>query len=155
MFLALTTIGPWVNNADTKIGLLAAALTVMTGGAIRQRPRVETVLLAGMDTRGSIALASLAVCALALLTAGIYLFRALKPRLTNTAPSRFAFPHLADADLSQLTDSDPAAVRAEGWIQAQTLARIVRHKYTCFRKALIAGTIAGGAFVTWLLLVPI
>lgn len=152
VFLTLTTFGPWVNNADTKIGLLAAALTVLTGGAIRQRPRVEALLGAHVSVQGGLALASLAMCTVALIVAGIYLFRALRPRLTNRAPSRFAFPHLADANLRLLVDVD--AIRTEGWIQAQTLARIVRDKYTCFGRALAAGTIAGSAFVGWLLLVP-
>ncbi len=154
VFLAITTIGPWVNNADSKIGLLVAALTVLTGGVIRQRPRVETLLDAGVHLRGGLALAALAVCVLAVVTAGAWLFRALRPRLTNREPSRFAFPHLAGAELMPLMDADSTAVRHEGWIQAQTLARIVMTKYACFSKALTAGLIAGAAFVGWLLLVP-
>lgn len=155
VFLALNTIGPWVNNADTKIGLLAAALTVMTGGVIRQRSRVEALIDTGVHVRGAIALVLLALCVVTLISAGICLFRALRPRLTNSAPSRFSFPHLADANLSDFADTDPAAVRIEGWIQAQNLAQIVRYKYTGFRNALTVGTISGVAFVGWLLLLPI
>ncbi len=51
-------------------------------------------------------------------------------------------------------DADSAAVRHEGWIQTQTLARIVMAKYACFSKALTAGIIAGAALAGWLLLVP-
>jgi len=125
VFLAITTIGPWINNADTKIGLLAAALTVLTGGALRQRPRVESLINDGVHLRGVIALATLALCSVAIVVAGAWLFRALRPRLTKREPSRFAFPHLAGADLATLADADPVAARREGWVQAQTLAEIV------------------------------
>ncbi len=83
-----------------------------------------------------------------------WLFRALRPRLTNREPSRFAFPHLAGADLSTLTEADPAAVRTEGWVQAPTLGEIFEGKYTCLTSGLTAGLVAVGAFVVWLLLVP-
>ncbi len=154
-FLALSTIGPWVNNADTKIGLLATALTVLTCAAVRQRLRVEALLEEGVHLRGGLALTALVLCALAIVFADVCLFRALRPRLTNSAPSRFAFPHLAIADLATLVGADPAAVRAEAWIQAQTLSQIVNCKYKCFRTALSAGLLAGVAFVIWLVLVPV
>ncbi len=154
VFLAITTIGPWVNNADTKIGLLVAALTVLTGGVVRQRPRVETLLDDGVHLRGGLALVALAVCVLAVIAAGAWLLRAVRPRLTNQEPSRFAFPYLANADLAAVAEPDPVAARKEAWIQAQTLAEIVLAKYTCFSRALTAGLLAGAAFVAWLLLVP-
>lgn len=153
-FLALSTIGPWVNNADTKIGLLATALTVLTCGAVRQRPRVEALVDAGVHLRGTLALAAFVVCVVAIVVAGSCLYRALRPRLTNGDASRFAFPHLATADLDTLVDMDSAAVREEAWIQAQTLSQIVNAKYECFRSALGAGLVAGVAFVAWLVLVP-
>lgn len=153
-FLALSTIGPWVNNADTKIGLLATALTVLTCGAVRQRPRVEAMYDAAFHIRGVLALTALVVCVVAIVVAGSCLYRALRPRLTNGSPSRFAFPHLATADLDKLADMDPAAVRKEAWIQAQTLCQIVNAKYKCFRNALRAGLVAGVAFALWLVLVP-
>jgi hypothetical protein len=153
-FLALSTIGPWVNNADTKIGLLATALTILTCGAVRQGARVEALVDAGFHIRGGLALAALVVCVVAIVVAASYLCRALRPRLTNGAPSRFAFPHLATADLGTLVDMDPAGVRKEAWIQAQTLSQIVNAKYECFRSALGAGLVAGTAFVVWLVLIP-
>ncbi len=121
---------------------------------MRQRPRVESLIDDEVHLRGGIALAALALCAVAIVVAGAWLFRALRPRLINREPSRFAFPYLADADLATLTDADPAAVRTEGWVQAQTLAEIVLAKYTCLSRALTVGLVAGPAFVVWLLLVP-
>jgi len=153
-FLALTTVGPWVNNADTKIGLLATALTILTTGVVRQRPRVETLLHRGVHPRGTLSLASLTVCTLMVMLAGYWLFRAFSPRLENPEPSRFAFPHLAEVDLATLVDADAAVIRAEAWIQVRTLSRIVLRKYTFFKKALGAGFGAGVAFIGWLLLVP-
>lgn len=66
-----------------------------------------------------------------MLVAAWWLFRALRPRLTNDKPSRFAFPHLADADLGTLVAHDPIAVRRKAWVQAQTLSTIVRDKCRC------------------------
>ncbi len=154
-FLALSTIGPWVNNADTKIGLLATALTVLTSGVVRQRSRVEALFDEGFHIRGGLALAALVVCVVAIVVAAACLYRALKPRLTNGDPSRFAFPHLATADVKTLADMDPAAVREEAWTQVQTLSQIVNAKYECFRSALRAGLVAGVAFVAWIILVPV
>lgn len=154
-FLALTTIGAWVNNADTKIGFLATALTVLTTAVVRQRPRVDALLGSSVSTRDVFALICLAVCTAMIILAGYWLFRALKPRLTSPRPSRFAFPHLAGADLTALEQSNPAAVRAEAWFQASMLSRIVRSKYAYFSKALGAGVGSSAAFVGWLLLVPL
>lgn len=154
-FHAVTTVGAYVNNADTKIGLLAAALTLLAGGVVRQRPRVEALLDAGLHQRGVVALLALGGCAVLLLSAGGCLFRALRPRLGNGLSSRFAFPHLAEADLDQLVAADPAEIRKEAWIQAQALSKIVLAKYRCFSKALTCGLLAGMAFFLWLLLVPV
>ena len=152
-FLAITTVGPWVNNADTKIGFLATALTVLTTGVVRQRPRVEAVVDVGVGVQAALALASLAVSAITIVVAGWWLFLALRPRIANPRPSRFAFPHLATAELKELAEPDPQTARAEAWAQAQTLSEIVLNKYMYFSKALAAGLGAGAAFVGWLLLV--
>ncbi len=154
-FLAISTIGPWVNNADTKIGFLATALTVLTTAVVRQRPRVEALIDGGVGARDAVALACLALCAAMIALAGYWLFRALRPRLANPYPSRFAFPHLADADLKAFAEPDPTAARAEAWIQARTLSQIALNKYTYFSKSLGAGLGAGAAFVGWLLVVPV
>ncbi len=151
---AMNHIGSWVNNADTKIGLLAAALTVLTGGIVRQRSRFETLVTHDPGPQGWTAVVFLAVSAGALFVAAAWLFRALMPRLTNDQPSRFAFPHLAGAELDTLVAHDPAVVRRDAWTQAQTLSKIVLDKYCCFRHALSFGLVAGACFVGWLLIVP-
>lgn len=153
-FLALTTNGTWVNNADTKIGFLATATTVLTVAVVRQRLRVEALVEAGLHPRGVVALILLAVCAVCLVAAGFWLFEALRPRLTNEETTRFSFPHLATADIDDLMTYDPQDVRQEAWLQAKTLATIACGKYRRFNNALHCGLAAGLAFVAWLLTVP-
>lgn len=141
-------------NADAKIGLLAAALTLLAGGVVRQRRQVETLLQADMHPRAAIALVVFTVCVLTLAAAAFFLERALRPRLTNDQQSRFSFPYLADVDINALMLSDATQVRREAWVQAKTLAIIARAKYRCFSKALSFGLFSGVAFLTWLLVVP-
>ncbi len=151
---AITTVGTWVNNADTKIGFLAGAMTALTLGVVKQRPRVEALWASDPGARGLVALALLSICAACLTLAGVWLFKALKPRLTNGEASRFAFPHLAVARLDDLVAADPADIRREAWVQAQTLSKIVLDKYQCFSTALTFGAVSGLSFVGWLLVVP-
>jgi hypothetical protein len=153
-YLALTTYGGWINNADTKNGLLATALAALTIAAVRQRPRVEALVDAGVDRRGAVALALLGVAAASILVAGYWLFQALRPRLGNETASRFSFPYLAVADLTEYAVYDAQDVRREALVQAQTLARIGLGKYTRFSNALSCTSVAGLAFLGWLLAVP-
>lgn len=153
-YQAITTIGGWVTNAEAKVGLLTAAVTVLAGAVVRQRDQVEQLLLATVDTRGLIGLIALGVCVVALVVCAWHLFRALQPHLdVGQEPSRFAFPDLAGAELEVLADpASVATARREAWVQAQTLARIARDKYRSFALALRAGIAAGIAFVGWLVL---
>lgn len=153
-YLALSTNGTWINNADTKNGLLATALAALTIAAVKQRPRVEVLVDGGIDRRGAVALALIAVAAVSVLVAGYWLFEALRPRLGNDTNSRFAFPHLAEADLDDYAVYDAEDVRREALLQAQTLARIGLAKYIRFSNALVCTAIAGLAFLGWLLVVP-
>jgi hypothetical protein len=154
-FQAIGIVSPWVNNADTKLGLLATATTILATAVLRERRDVDMVLHQSLQVRGGLALACYFACAIAITVAGLALFWGLIPRLTNPQPSRFAFPHLAQLDdIDSLVNADPAALRTDAWLQAQTLAKIVRKKYRCVRVGLIAGTLAGVAFVGWLLVAP-
>jgi hypothetical protein len=71
---------------------------------VRQRPGVEALLEGGVGVRGAPALACLGVSAIMIVVAGYWLFRALRPRLLNHEPSRFAFPHPASGDLKTLAE---------------------------------------------------
>jgi hypothetical protein len=151
---ALTGVGSYVNNADTKIGVLVGALVLLTAAVVHHRPRVAALIHAGPGARGGTALVLFWICCATLVVAGWHLFWAVRPRLTNGEPSRFAFPHLATADLGRLTAHDPVAIRGEAWIQAQTLSKIVLDKYRGFRSALTFSTIAFVAYLGWQLVVP-
>lgn len=154
-YQAIATIGGWVTNAETKIGLLAAAATVLAGAVVRQQERVELLLRSPIGYRASAALLALAACVAALAVCAGHLFSALRPRLQRSEFSRFAFPDLADADLQMLADpASVQAVRREAWVQARTLARIARAKYQSFMRALVAGIVAGATLVAWLIIAP-
>jgi hypothetical protein len=153
-YLALTTNGGWINNADTKNGLLATALAALTIAAVKQRPRVEALVDADVDRRGVVAVVLITVAAVFILLAGYWLFQALRPRLGNDTPSRFAFPHLANVDIRDYAGYDAEDVRREALVQAQALAQIGLAKYQRFSKALSCTAVAALAFLGWLLAVP-
>jgi hypothetical protein len=102
--------------------------------------------------RSLVALAILTTGAMALAIAGVQVLRALRPRLAPGAPSRFSFPHLADADLDELLAGDANQIRQEAWTQARTLARIARTKYRCLRRALTCAVGAGILYLLWVVL---
>lgn len=152
-FHALSSLNSWVNNADAKIGLLAAALTVLASGVVRQRHRVELALSDATAVRTRVGLALFAVCVIALGVSAVYLYRGLRARLDGEV-SRFGFPHAAQADVPALTSGNPRQIRHEAWTQVHTLSRIVMKKYRCFNAALLSAMISAVALVGWLVLWP-
>ena len=150
---AISTISTWVNNADTKIGLLGIVDTALTGAFVAQHNRAKTAIdHAGL--RSTITLVLLALGLTALVTSILFLFLALQPRLSSDHQSRFAFPWVADAELDDLLAADHEKIRHEAWIQAQTLSRIVRAKYKRLQRALPCTVLAGALLASWLLIVP-
>ena len=150
---AIAAISTWINNADTKIGLLGIVDTALIGAFVAQHDRARTAL-DHANRRDSVAVVLLALGVAALMTSILYLLRALQPRLDSCHPSRFAFPWVADADLADLMAGDHEKIRREAWIQAQTLSKIVRAKYTGLRRALPCAVLAGALLVGWLIVVP-
>lgn len=150
---AIGAISTWINNADTKIGLLGIVDTALVGSFIAQHDRARMVL-DHADRRDAMALVLLALGAVALVTSILYLFRALQPRLDISYPSRFAFPWVADANLADLMAGDHEKIRREAWIQAQILSKIVRTKYQGLRRALPCTVLAGVLLASWLIVVP-
>lgn len=153
-FQALSSVNSWVNNADAKIGLLAAALTVLAGGAVRERALVEDTITGDSTGRTSGALALFGLCVVALAVAAVCLLRGLRARVADDTPSRFAFPYAASAKLDELTRARPGQIRREAWMQVQTLSIIAMRKYRFFNWALTWGIVAGLALVGWLVLAP-
>lgn len=155
-YLAITTIGGWVANAETKVGLLAAAITVLASAVAGQLDVLTGLLKSDVGLRTWAALCAFSLSSLALVACAGFLFAAVRPRLgPGDEPSRFSFPNLADADLDALADPESVATaRKEAWLQARTLARIARAKYLWFARALVAAIVAGLAFVAWSALAP-
>ena len=150
---AIEAISTWINNADTKIGLLGIVDTALIGAFVAQHDRARTVLNHA-NRRDTVGVVLLALGVVALVTSILYLLRALQPRLDSYHPSRFAFPWVADADLADLMAGDHEKIRREAWIQAQTLSRIVRAKHEGLRRALPCAVLAGALLVSWLIVVP-
>ena len=151
---AIDAVGIWINNADTKVGLLGIVDTALVGAFVAQHDRARAVL-GHTDRRDILALVLLSLGAVALVTSILYLLRALQPRLDSYHPSRFAFPWVADADLADLMAGNHEQIRLEAWIQAQTLSKIVRAKYKGLRRALPCAVLAGALLVGWLVVVPL
>lgn len=150
--LAINTFGTWVNNADTKIGILGTILVALVVAIVRERGRVAATLRAAdQPTQDLVAVGFFAASVLAVAFATFFLIQALRPRRTGAYPSRFAFPHVATlSDLSGFEIYDPAAARQEAWLQAHMLASIASEKYAYFFRALVALVVGALAYVVWL-----
>lgn len=153
-FRALSSVNSWVNNADAKIGLLAAALTVLAGAVVRQRASVGEAVTGIADFGAIVALVFFGVCVVALAFAAVCLFRGLRARVADDTSSRFAFPYAAGVDLDKLTQAQPGEIRREAWMQVQTLSKIALTKYRLFNWALTWGVVAGLALIGWLVVAP-
>lgn len=149
--LAINTFGTWVNNADTKIGILGTIVVALLVAIVRERERVAATLRAVQPaTHDLVAVGFLAGSILAAAFASFFLTQALRPRRTSAYPSRFAFPHVATLpDLTGFEIYDPAAARQEAWQQAQMLASITTEKYAYFFRALVALVVGALAYVVW------
>lgn len=150
--LAISTFGTWVNNADTKIGILGTIVVALAVAIVRDRGRVTATLRAAHPPAHDLmAVGFFAASVLAVALSTFFLLQALRPRRTAVYPSRFAFPHLATLqDLSGLEDYEPVVVRKEAWQQAQMLALIAKAKYAYFFRALVTLVVGAIAYVAWL-----
>lgn len=150
---AINLISTWINNADTKTGLLGIVDTALTGAFVAQHNLARTVF-DHASLRGTIALVLLALGVIALGASILSLVRALQPRLRSRSPSRFAFPWIADAELADLMAGNHERIRLEAWIEAQELSRIARAKYEHLKHALLYTLSAGTLLVIWFVVVP-
>jgi hypothetical protein len=150
---AITLMAGWVNNADTKTGILTGGLLLLGAAYLRQQNSVEK-LLAHAEGRGFAALAVFAFGAICLALGAAHAYLALRPRVQPGEPSRFSFPHLAQLEIRELMTQDGDQVRSEAWTQAQTMARIVAAKYRHFQLTLAFATLSTLMYVAWLLLLP-
>lgn len=154
-FQALDSVAGWVTAAETKTGLLATALTVLAGVVASKRAQALASLQGELSCREVAVLIPYGVCLMSLVASGAFLVAALRARTEPGAPSRFAFPYLATADIDKLMTDDGQEIRREAWSQAQTLARIAMRKYKHFNVALTLGLVSAGTFVVWLFVAPV
>lgn len=127
----------WIAAADTKAGLVAAALSVLVGALVSQAGAVGA--LAGCDEVVASAARSYAWLTGALLLAAFIAVGAVVwPRVRYARPNPYAWPSVAscgsDAILHRL--DDPAGRAEAAWDQAHILALICRVKHTAFRAAI-------------------
>jgi hypothetical protein len=158
---AIEMMSGWINNADGKIGILAAALAIL-GGAVARAKGTIFRMFGDLTGHGhgafavrnglGVAFFCLGVVAIALAAYGLY--RGVRPRTPNDGPSRFSYPHLSTLTVQDALALSPATQREEAWRQAHTLAVIAMAKFANFRHALNAAGAATVFFLAWTLVLP-
>ncbi len=145
---ALGYFGTWINSADTKAGLLSAALAVVIAAVTQQRGAVADVVRPANG--GELA----ALCLLGLLGAFVIvalvaLARAITPRTQpSDIPSRFGFPTVAFHGWKHLPATRAQAAE-EAWSQAHALAGIAATKNRAVRMASVAVFTTLPLYVSW------
>lgn len=144
---AIDQFGRWIANADTKAGLLAAALVIM-GGALGDQSRVVGHRLPPTSFADWISLVALLAATGAIVTSIGFLVGVVSPRLEQPDGfSRYSFPSVADAPIAELVRVDGGSDREHGWRTASVLASIACRKFRCLRRAFAWWVVAGFAFV--------
>ena len=142
---AITQMSAWIANADVKAGLIATANTVLVGALVSQR-RAVVDSVRQLDVTDVIGLISLGLSVAGVLWSALFLLIVLTPRLRSGETTRYSWPSLAGAKVSDLMDADPEADRREAWASAIALANIAARKYRSTRLSLI-GWIVGSVFL--------
>jgi hypothetical protein len=142
---AITQMSTWIANADVKAGLIATADTVLVGALISQR-REAVDSARQLEVADVIGLISLGLSAIGVIWSAFFLLIVLTPRVRSGQKTRYSWPSLAQAKVSDLVDIDLETDRREAWTSAIALANIAARKYRATRLSLI-GWIVGGVFL--------
>ncbi len=145
---AIADFGFWIQNADTKAGLLGVLLGALVAALISQAGLVQQVATRA-GARAWPAWALLACHLVALGGAFAELVRSQLPRLRPSGESAYAFPWVAGQDLDTLTAAGRAATGRSAWQHARLLARIASEKFRYLRRALWWTAAALPLFVAW------
>lgn len=138
---AIGTMTTWVTHADTKAGLLAAAVAVVLAAMAQDREMIGDVARSA-GTAEIVSAVVLVGIGIAVIVAVIALGTAVTPRhRTDSSPARFGLPTLADPGWTR-TRAARADVADEAWVQAVALAQIASRKFSQVRVASIAVTVA-------------
>lgn len=119
----------WIRAADTKTGLLLAALTVLLGGASSSARDLKTVWAGRHADRLGVLIVLAASVAL-FIGAYALLIAVLLPRQTSLADTRYAWPWVHTKSLPELEVLGPDSRRTEAWRQAKQLAAIAARKHS-------------------------
>jgi hypothetical protein len=138
----------WIRAADTKAGLLLAALTVLLGG-ISSSARDLKTLWSGHHVDRLDALIVLAASVALLAVAYALLIAVLLPRRSSPADSRYAWPWVNSASLLDLERLTPDSRRTEAWRQAKQLAAIAARKHCLFTAAVWFSSGSVACFLAW------
>jgi Family of unknown function (DUF5706) len=144
--------GEWIRNADTKSGLLLAALTVLLG-SVSSSARGLRGLWSGHPHRPE-ALIVLAGSVVLLAVAYALLVAVLLPRHSSTAATRYAWPWVNTASLEILEHLAPDSRRTEAWRQAKQLAAIAARKHRLFTAAVWFSSGSTMCLLGWSVLRP-
>ena len=141
--------GGWVNNADTKAGLLSAAVAVVIAATSQQAGAIKAVARF-KHSSDVVAFTLFCLLGVAVTVALIALATALVPR---TPPpqmsSRFGFPTLASPGWtpSPVTRAEAAD---EAWNQARVLSTIAQRKFVSLMVACVAVFVALPLYLAWM-----
>lgn len=145
---AIDAFRGWINNADTKAGLLSAGVAALVAGVTQQRTALG-LALSPNSAKTYVALAVLIIWLSAIIVVVTALGFSLIPRLDAPPTSnRFAFPTVARWDWS-ITPADRETAAGEAWAEARVLAIIASNKFRGLKVAFPAFGVALVLFLAW------
>lgn len=137
----------WIANADTKAGMLAAAL-IITADALGEQGRIVANRLPPRSPAEWVAVLALLVCTCGIVASVAFLLRTVTPRVEMSVRfSRYSFASVADAPIADLVRMDRGSDREQGWRTATILASIARRKFRNLQRAFAWWMFAGLAFI--------
>jgi hypothetical protein len=132
---AIDQFARWIANADTKAGLLAAAMVILASAIGQQAASLSHRLPPG-SFGGWVSLGGLVVAAGAVVASIAFVVRAVTPTVhASDGFSRYSLVSVAGASVAELIGADPDVDREQGWETATLLARIALRKFRNLRRA--------------------
>lgn len=139
----------WVTNADTKAGLLSAAIALILGASGQQISKIH-LIMALRNGAAWTALALLVAMGICVVTAIGALASVLIPRTTPPRrPSRFGYPTLSSPAWKH-TPASRVEAAEEAWDQAGVISGIASTKFRALRVASKAVFLALPFYGAWI-----
>lgn len=157
---AIAYMAGWINNADTKAGLLSAVALLLIGALVQDAGDISALVGSldwdreSLDWGRALPVSLLALSTIFLLSGGSRLVTSIVPNLKGgDVESRFGFPTLA-GNPPPFSSSRTDAVN-EAWTQARVLAEIVERKFARIRSATPQIYLAVLLYAAWKLAVAL